>query len=685
MRSDTSLARPIQTKDMKDNRKIKPIYIFLFFLSFYLLTFCVGGHESYFYSVDGKVEYNQMKEIIKGDFSLLISPHKYLGLSLAQIPFYLLGEAIGRVSHLKLNPTFTLLINPVVTALTCMLLFLIISVLSKEITAIITTMLYGFATLAWPYSKFDTADPLLTLCVVAVFWALLKLNRTGQMKWFIISLVLMAATYITKPIGYGFILGWLLYVYLTAKKADVPAKRIAFRIFLIIMIACLFLLLNINVIRAHHYYGLRSGSWFKDIFYKSLVKGFSPLDGLFWFCPLLLILVFSVRKFARRFKNEFIFILALTAPYFLTLLFFPLIVSLYDFGGRFDIVYIPLLLIMMIPFIERFSAYSRIVKNIFIVLVGLSLYVQWLGSSVSILYYSNLVIPSLGGNWHSYAFSLRYSPFGIYPLLIIRAILGVEIPVEGINNTSASIIGPFQLDFFWTMFKNKIYTLAGLALFLLFIGLGYIIFKRSGLIKAVRKYIREGAVFTSIFCIIWILLFIPKSIILKTRSVSVKINNPGLETTAQAFNTGLPEGWGLIDYSSINGQPSIVLSSESSDIAQGKYSLRLRLLQDDVLVSLCSQAFDVKQGEIVQASCLLKTKDVLPYSVRICFLRDDNPIYYSATTDIRAMPNGWNKLTSRVLVPRNATKASFMINIWGYSLPEGASMLVDYVRIIKKL
>ncbi|MGB9004533.1 MAG: hypothetical protein WCB96_02290, partial [Candidatus Aminicenantales bacterium] len=143
------------------------------------------------------------------------------------------------------------------------------------------------------------------------------------------------------------------------------------------------------------------------------------------------------------------------------------------------------------------------------------------------------------------------------------------------------------------------------------------------------------------------------------------------------------EGWGLIDYSSI--QPSVVLSSESSDVAQGKYSLRLRLLQDDVLVSLCSQAFDVKQGEIVQASCLLKTKDVLPYSVRICFLRNDNPIYYSATTDMRAMPNGWNKLTSRVLVPRNATKASFMINIWGNSLPEGASMLVDYVRIIKKL
>lgn len=668
---------------MKANRKIKPIYIFLFFLSFYLLTFCVGGHESYFYSVDGKVEYNQMKEIIKGDFSLLISPHKYLGLSLAQIPFYLLGEGIGRVSHLKLNPTFTLLINPVVTALTCMLLFLIISVLSKEITAIITTMLYGFATLAWPYSKFDTADPLLTLCVVAVFWALLKLNRTGQKKWFIISLVLMAATYITKPIGYGFILGWLLYVYLTAKKAEVPAKRIAFRIFLIIMIACLFLLLNINVIRTHHYYGLRSGSWFKDIFYKSLVKGFSPLDGLFWFCPLLLILVFSVRKFARRFKNEFIFILALTAPYFLTLLFFPLIVSLYDFGGRLDIVYIPLLLIMMIPFIERFSAYSRLVKTIFFALVGLSLYVQWLGSSVNILYYSNLIIPSLGEKLHSYIFSLRYSPLGIYPLLIIRAILGVEIPVEGINNTSASIIGPFQLDFFWTMFKNRIYTLAGLSLLLLFIGLGYSIFKRSGLIKAVRKYIKEGVVIASIFCIIWVLLFVPKSIILNTRSVSVKIKNPGLETTTQAFNTGLPEGWGLIDYSSI--QPSVVLSNESSDVAQGKYSLRLRLLQDDVLVSLCSQAFDVKQGEIVQASCLLKTKDVLPYSVRICFLRDDNPIYYSATTDMRAMPNGWNKLTSRVLVPRNATKASFMINIWGNSLPEGASMLVDYVRIIKKL
>jgi hypothetical protein len=658
---------------------IKPIYIFLFFLLFYLLTFCMGGYESYFYYVDGKVEYDQMKDIVKGDFSLLVSPRKHLGLSLAQIPFFLTGELLELVFHIKLNPPFTLLINPAITALTCLLLFLIVCALSTETTALIITMLYGFATMAWPYSKFDTTDPLLALCVLAVFWTLLKFNHTGQKKWFITSLVFMSATYITKLSGHGFVFGWLFYLYFIEKKRKASVARIAFEFFLIIMLWFAFIPLSINVSKVHPYLW----SWFKEFGYKILAREFSPLDGLFWYCPLLLILFFSVGQFVRRFKDELIFIVALTVPYLLSLHFQKEFLCMHDFGGRYDIVYIPLLLIMLIPFIERFPAYSRMLRISFFLLVSFALYVQILGSSVSILYYANLIVPGLG-DWHNYAFSLKYSPFGIYPFLIIQAIIGVEIPVEGLTNVSASIGGPFQLDYFWIMYKSGIFKLAAFILFSAFVGLGVFIFKRSGLFKSVRKYFRVVATISGVLSVIWIIVFIPKAIFLKTRFVPVNISNPGLETITETSGKILPEGWGLIDYSSQNGRPSVSLSSETSDVAEGKSSLRIILVQDSVLISLASQAFAVKPGEIVRASCLLKTKDAIPYSVRISFWRDRDPIYYSATTGIRTMDNGWKELTSQVIVPKDARKGSFLINIWGYGLPKSAEMLVDDIKIEKK-
>lgn len=663
-------------------KKIKPIYVFLFFLAFYLLTFCMGGYDGHFYSIDGKVIYEQMKDIANGNLSLLTSPHKHLGLSLAEIPFYLIGECLSQLFHTPLNPFVALLVNPVVAALLCLVMFLIIRILSTQKTALIITVLYGFCTLVWPYSKSDITDPLFTLCFMAVFWALLNYNRSGQSRWFFISLVFMAATYVTKLAGHGFLLGWLFYIYITDAKKNVPIKKIAVKFLLMILVWCAFIPLSISINKAQSQSYI--WSWFHEFGYKFLVREFSPLDGLFWYCPLLFLVFFSVRQFLNKAINEFIFIMLLFLPYFITLHLGKDVVCIYDFAGRYDMVYAPLLLIMLIPLVENFPKLHLSQRLACITVVMVGFYIQLLGSSVSILYYSNLIGGGLGLDWRQYAFSWQYSPWGIYPRLILQAITGLAVPVEGINNTSASIDGVFKLDYFWAVNSGVIFKVIALVLLGTVIGFGVYLFRRSQLTISLKKYFKEITILVVVLVLAWVVIFVPKELFTSSKTEIVNIDNKGFENFADSNGNVMPQGWGLIDYSSQNGQPSVSFEPNTSDVAEGKTSLEMVMNQDYVTISLGSKLFEVKDGEIVQASCRIKSQEGIPYSVRISFVKEGDPFYYSPTTRIKEVGNGWKELTSRVLVPKGALKAQFLINVWTGGLKKGSKALLDDVWIIKE-
>lgn len=467
---------------MTYQKKLNGVYIFLFFLSFYLLTFSTGQCYDYFNSIDGKVEYEQMQDILKGNFSLLISPRKHLGLSLLQIPFYLVGEFVGRIFDTSVNPPFTLLANSVVTALSCLLLFLIINLWSNEKTSLIIALLYGLTTLAWPNAKSDISDPLLTLSVLACFWTLVKFNKTRQSKWFVFSLLFMAVMYITKLIGHVFVLGWLIYVYLVESQNKTPIKRILIKFFWIILVWLIFLPISFNVNKAHS--SSYIWSWFKEFWYKILVLEFSPLDGLFVYNSIIIAAVFSIGKFVKRLRNEFILIISLILPYFLILHFLKDFVCIYDFGSRYDLVHVSLVLLMLFPFVENFGSHTKPMQIFFLMLAILGFYTQLLGSSIGVLYYSNIIGSSLGLDWRQYVFSWKFSPFGIYPLLMLRLITGIEIPVKGFSNVSASIIPSFRADYFWAA-QHLSMVMKLLAIFLLLgvVYLFFLILKRGGLLN----------------------------------------------------------------------------------------------------------------------------------------------------------------------------------------------------------
>jgi 4-amino-4-deoxy-L-arabinose transferase-like glycosyltransferase len=651
-------------------------------LAFYLFTFNVGGYERFFYSVDGKVEYEQMKAIIGGSLSLFLSPYKHLGLSLAEIPFYFVGEWLSQLLHMQLNPIVTLLVNPFVAALLCFLMFLIVRILSCQKTALIITFLYGFCTLVWPYSKSDVADPLFTLCSLSVFWALLHYSRSNRLVWFILSLLFMAANYTAKLTGHGFILGWLFYIYISSRNNGVSLNKIILRSLLVILLWGLFIPLSLSVNQAHSQ--SYTWSWFHRIGHKFLVREFSPLDGLFWYCPLLFLVLFSTRPFIKRFVFEFIFIILLILPFFITLHLGKDIVCIYDFGGRYDMVYAPFLLILLIPLVENFSRYNLFARLVCIFIFFFGFYVQLLGSSVSILYYANLVGQSLARDWQPYWFAWQYSPFGIYPRLIFQAITGVSVPINGIDVSPASIDLPFKLDYFWAMNNSISLKVMAFLLAITIIVLGIYLFRSSNVFSSFKKYGREVIIVVAVFFTSLVVIFVPKELFLNRKIVPVHISNAGFEVFYTKSGKVFPDRWELFDCSGQNGTSSLDFVANYYKKIEGEASLEIIPNQNTIIMSLASPFFDVSPGEIVEARLLVSKNNAHYDTIRIAFNRKAGDVfYYSPTTKIRDFNDNWKEMVCKVLVPKKAIKARVYFNIWGPGINTNERILLDDLRVIK--
>jgi hypothetical protein len=667
---------------IRNDDSLKPVFVFMFFLTFYFITFNTGGFEKFFYSIDGKVEYEQMTAIVGGNLSLLIAPYKHLGLSLIEIPFYILGAGVSQLFHIQLNPVFALLVSPVIASLICLVVFLIIRLLSSQKVALIITLLYGFCTLIWPYSKADVADPLFTLSNLAVFWALLSYDKKRNLIWFISSLVFMATTYIAKLAGHGFLLGWIFFVYISDRKYSVRLRETSYKLLCIFILWCLFIPVNLSIYKAHTY---DSGwSWFHEFGYKLLIRILSPLDGLFWYCPLLFLVLFSVKSFIKKFSRLFIFIILLILPYFITLNLGKDALCFHDFASRYDMVYTSLLLIMLIPLIEDFSKINLFGRIVCIFVFIFSFYVQFLGSSVSILYYANLIGQDLGSSWRSHWFAWQYSPFGIYPRLIFQALSGISVPIKGIDVSPGSIDLPFQIDYFWVANNSLFYRSVFLLLIIIFIVLGIYLFRRGNLFNSVKKYYKEFVPVLIVFLIILSLIFIPKELFLNRRVVPVQIANSGLEKFIIKNGKVFPEGWELFDCSGRDGKSSLDFVINHDKAIEGLSALEIVPNQSNIVMSLASPFFDVSRGQIIEARLLVSKNNTHRDTIRIALTRKAGDVfYYSPTTKIRDFNNNWNEMICKVLVPKKAVKAQVYFNIWGSGIDTNERILIDCLKVKK--
>jgi len=139
-----------------------------------------------------------------------------LGQSLAQAPFFLIGDAVRRLADAPDDRAvrfFVGMTNSFVTAACAVVLFAAVRTLRfSRGVAVGVGLAYGLATLAWPYAQADFSEPLLGLSLLGAFFALARYRRGGSAWWAFVAGTGAGLAAFTKPVEAVLLPALVLYL-----------------------------------------------------------------------------------------------------------------------------------------------------------------------------------------------------------------------------------------------------------------------------------------------------------------------------------------------------------------------------------------------------------------------------------------------------------------------------------------
>lgn len=341
---------------------------------------------------------------------------KGIGMSLLLVPLVWLGQQIPSWG----GATTALLFNSLVTAATAVLLFVVARQIGYgEREALIGALVFGLATLAWPYAKTCFSEPLAGLCLLIAFWALLRLRESASPAISAIGGAALALAVATRYANLAMIpLFGAFLVYETWRRNIMPGQnslalwRVVGAFVLPLAIAAA-LLAAYNVAR----YGnpLDTGYLPEERFDGNWLEGVagllvSPGRGLFLYAPVLLLALPAIPTFVLR--HRAIAVLAYSIALTHVLLYGKWFMwhGGYAWGPRFMVPTVPFLVIALLPVIVWMQGSARW-RGFFVLLVVLSMLIQVLGLSVHFeLFQTRLLDTGLPLFAPSTFFDPRYSP-----------------------------------------------------------------------------------------------------------------------------------------------------------------------------------------------------------------------------------------------------------------------------------
>jgi Dolichyl-phosphate-mannose-protein mannosyltransferase len=374
--------------------------LLIFLSALYFLTF------SQIISIDSRVRYAVTQNLVeKTDLATEESlgiPGKDgryyswygLGQSLLAVPFYLFGKYVG-------NPgAAVVMINPLVSALTCVIIFRFCSVLGySQRASLAAALLYGLGTFAWPYAKMEQEAPVTTCWgLLCFYWSYLYVKQ-GVSKYLIFSSVSLGMAVLTRLTSLLVVFPIILYLFLSRISESVDrttALKFFFKdclIFFLTMTPFAAIILWYNDYRfgsifetGYQLYARLAG--FQSFSLAYLVDGLlgflvSPNKSFFLYSPVALLFFFAISGFYRRHKH-------IATGFLSAMLLYLLLYSSYRFwhgdwawGPRYLLDITPLLLIPVAHLIDgpkwKTSYFMRwVVYGV----IGVSLAVQLIGVSV---------------------------------------------------------------------------------------------------------------------------------------------------------------------------------------------------------------------------------------------------------------------------------------------------------------
>ena len=356
---------------------------------------------------------------------------KGLGMALLALPLVWVARywsAIGLVQT-------AMLLTPLLTAWTGALLYRTGRRLDwSQSTALATALLFGLATLAWPYAQTFFSDPVCGFALFAAFYGLLSFSQSGRKLYLVGSGLAWGLAYLARTINlvtlpiFAVALLVALQHRVMQKAPDQPAQtpfRWAFvkqnwrpfiTFWLPVVLAGVISLwwnwLRYGNIWDSGYVDTESftANWFMGI--SGLLVG--PARGLVWYSPVFLLGILGGQWFWRQARWICNFVLAISIVYILLYGKWYMWHGGYSWGPRFIVPLLPFLALFVGPAWEQlvsrrtWGQFGRIVT---VFLVGLSIGVQWLGMVIPYALVQDWLTAAVQPLFAPETFlQLRYSP-----------------------------------------------------------------------------------------------------------------------------------------------------------------------------------------------------------------------------------------------------------------------------------
>jgi hypothetical protein len=360
--------------------------IFGFLLACYLLTY-----TGVIQSSDGLAMFATTESMVRrgqGDMNQLLwmgsqqgefgpdgnlYSRKGLGMSLLALP--LVGMA--QIWDLLGLVQTALLLNPLLTALTGALIFRAALRLGwQRNTAIASALIFGLATMAWPYTQTLFSDPVCAFGLFAAFYGLYSFGQTGRKRYLLAGAVGWGIAYLARSINLAtlpiyFIGLWLALVHrarlqqrivrgqrvdwrLTLRQQWRPLVTFAIPVVIAGLVSLWWNWLRYGDILETGYAATEtfSAPWLSGIW--GLIAG--PARGFFWYNPVLLLALPGAVWFWRRAPRVLAIVVALSVVYVLTYGKWYMWHGGYSWGPRFLVPIIPFVALLVGPTWQRLIA-----------------------------------------------------------------------------------------------------------------------------------------------------------------------------------------------------------------------------------------------------------------------------------------------------------------------------------------
>ena len=338
--------------------------------------------------------------------------HKGIGTSLALLPHYWLALQ----SHLLPNVQMAMLINGAITALTGVLVYLLLRRLRNSYGAsLLAALAFGLGTMAWPYARYLFSESLAGLGLMLGFYFLVRFRDQqdlGSAWWAGAGLGLALLARLNNAIAAPF-LGALLLVYLYRQHGCNWRRWLG-----PVVLFGFPLLVSLAITGWYNWFrfgsplttGYTPEQSFATPFFEGLYGlTFSPGKGIFWYNPILFAALIAWPAFFRRHRAEALLVaaivlgnLAFYAPWYLWW-------AGHAWGPRFLVTILPFAALSLAPAIEA-ALRHRTLALALGALVLISVAVQILGVAVSFNLYLEDIHAELGLYHRATLFDPAYSP-----------------------------------------------------------------------------------------------------------------------------------------------------------------------------------------------------------------------------------------------------------------------------------